>query len=152
MESYDYDVALSFAGQGRELYREYIDAAEHDSYQQDTNNQALGRQFADQGRDCEEACRNAALNPNVVDLTAPLTYYWTPTRGTYRASAQERRQDAARLEQERQQREARELEEALRSDYEACLAVALERPGGVPFLEEEREAQEQCRQQTGYSQ
>jgi len=140
----------AIAGQGRELYREYIDAAPHDSYTQDTNNQALGRRFGRQGVNCTEACRNASLQPGVMDLTAPLVSYWTPTRGEYLASAEERRRDAEQLAQERRRREAQQLQERLRSDYQACLREVLERPGGVPTAEEEDEARERCRQRTGY--
>ena len=71
----------AIAGEGREFWREYIDAAPHDSYTQDTNNQALGRRLGRQGVNCIDACRNASLQPGVMDLTAPLVNYWTPTRG-----------------------------------------------------------------------
>jgi hypothetical protein len=140
------------AGKGREYYREKIDSEPHDSYQQDTKNQTLGRSFGSQGKDCDEACKKASMQPDVMDLTAPLTEYWTPSRGDYKATPEERRRDAERLRKEARQREQRELEALLRQKYHDCLTMELERPGGVPSPEEEAQAREQCRQKTGYPQ
>ncbi|MGE3539977.1 MAG: DUF4157 domain-containing protein [Candidatus Tectimicrobiota bacterium] len=139
----------AIAGRGREFYREYIDAAPHDSYTQDVNNQALGRSFGSANRDCEQACRAAALN-GTLDLTAPLVTFWTPTRGEYVATAAERRTDQARLAEEARQRDQRALEARLRAAYGRCLSRELERPGGIPSAAEEEAARETCRRETGY--
>jgi hypothetical protein len=140
----------AIAGRGREIYREYIDAAPHDSYAQDVNNQALGRTYGRQNADCENACRQASLHPDVMDLTAPLAQYWTPARSDYDATPEEIRADAEILRREAQQREQRQLEQRLRGEYERCLHTELERPGGVPTEEEEAQARETCRRRTGF--
>jgi hypothetical protein len=155
------------AGRGREIYREYIDSAPHDSYTQDVNNQALGRSYGRQGADCEQTCRQASLHPGVMDLTAPLAQYWTPARGDYDATPEEIRADAERMRREKEEREQREqrerqeqeerqgrttLEQHLRQQYQDCLRRELERPGGVPSPQEEAQARETCRQRTGYPQ
>ncbi len=77
----------SFAGGGREFWREYIDSEPHDSYTQDTNNQRLGRGFGSSGQNCTIACRNAALPGGGMDLNAPQASFWTPARGDYAAPA-----------------------------------------------------------------
>lgn len=74
----------AIAGKGREFWREYLDSNPHDSYAQDTNNQTLGRSYGAKGMDCEIACRSASLSGD-LDLSAPVTEYWTPTKKRYLA-------------------------------------------------------------------
>jgi hypothetical protein len=69
--------ATAIAGKGREFWREYLDSDPHDSYEQDTNNQTLGRGFGSKGMECSAACRNASIS-GLLDLTAPITEYWAP--------------------------------------------------------------------------
>jgi hypothetical protein len=77
----------AIAGGTRELYREYIDSDSHDSYTQDTNNQALGRSFGAAGQDCQAACQTTSIvPPGLMDLSAPVASYWTPATGEYSAS------------------------------------------------------------------
>jgi len=76
-------LTAAIAGKGYEFCREYIDSEPHDSYEQDTNNQTLGRGFGSQGRDCTASCRNAALPGGAMDLSAPQVEFWTLTLGTY---------------------------------------------------------------------
>jgi hypothetical protein len=68
----------AIAGKSREFYREYLDSGPHDSYEQDTNNQTLGRGFGSAGKDCEVECRNAALPGGAMDLSAPTASTWVP--------------------------------------------------------------------------
>jgi hypothetical protein len=70
------------AGKGREFWREYIDSDPHDSYEQDTKNQTLGREYGKKGMDCVVACRTASLSGK-LDLSAPITEFWEPDRGHY---------------------------------------------------------------------
>lgn len=72
--------ATAVAGKGREFWREYLDSDPHDSYEQDTNNQTLGRDFGNKGMECSAACRNASIS-GLLDLTAPITEYWAPETG-----------------------------------------------------------------------
>jgi hypothetical protein len=64
----------AIAGKAHELWREYAPAwlgnPPHDSYEQDTNNQATGRAFGEKKVDCFTACDNAARTGG-LDLTAP---------------------------------------------------------------------------------
>jgi len=76
-------ITAAIAGKGREFYREYIDSRPHDSYEQDTNNQTLGRGFGNQRSNCTISCRTAALPGGAMDLSAPQVDLWTPARGTY---------------------------------------------------------------------
>ena len=138
----------AIAGKSREFYREHIDSDPHDSYEQDTNNQTLGRRFGSEGKDCEDACKRASLQPGVMDLSAPLTEYWTPNRGDYLATTEERQRDASALLEDAKKKE----QALLRQKYYSCLTTELERPGGIPSHEEETKARESCRQQTGYTQ
>jgi len=62
--------ATAIAGKSREFYREYIGGGPHDSYDQDTNNQTIGRGFGSQGMDCFVAC-DAAVRKGGLDLSAP---------------------------------------------------------------------------------
>jgi hypothetical protein len=45
----------------------------------------------------------------------------------------------------------RQLQDRIQREYEECVRINLERPGGVPTLEEEAQVREQCRQETGYT-
>jgi len=77
--------ATAVAGQARELYREFqgiFGIRPHDSYSQDTNNQATGRGFGDQGVDCFDACSKAAATDG-LDLSAPEFHCWTPDQGEF---------------------------------------------------------------------
>lgn len=60
----------AIAGKSREFYREFIGGGPHDSYQQDTNNQTIGRGFGSQGLDCYTAC-DSAIRGGRLDLSAP---------------------------------------------------------------------------------
>jgi hypothetical protein len=73
------------AGKAREFYRQYLDSKPHDSYEQDTNNQTLGRGYAKAGADCTVACQAAALPGGALDRSAPQVELWTPQRGRYPA-------------------------------------------------------------------
>ena len=76
--------ATAIAGKSREFYREFIGGGPHNSYQQDTKNQTLGRGFGDRELDCLVACRDASVaSSGGLDLGAPEAEYWTPTRGFY---------------------------------------------------------------------
>lgn len=70
--------ATALLGSEYELGRELGLGGPHDSHEQDVNNQALGRRFGDEGRDCVIACRNAALPGGEMDLSAPERRYWDP--------------------------------------------------------------------------
>lgn len=76
----------AIAGKSREFWREYLDSAPHDSYQQDTNNQNLGRGFGDQELNCSTAC-GQAIDSGTMDLSAPQRLCWTPGRGLYPPSS-----------------------------------------------------------------
>jgi hypothetical protein len=78
-------ITSAIAGKSREFWREHIDSSPHDSYQQDTNNQTLGRGFGKGGADCTVSCRNAALPGGAMDLSAPQAGFWTPVLGDYTA-------------------------------------------------------------------
>jgi hypothetical protein len=73
----------AIAGKGREFAREYLDSDPHDSYEQDTNNQTLGRGFGSSGANCTVQCENAALPGGSLDQTAPQASFWTPIDGDY---------------------------------------------------------------------
>ncbi|NOZ06904.1 MAG: hypothetical protein GXP41_11250 [Chloroflexi bacterium] len=45
----------------------------------------------------------------------------------------------------------RQLQDRIQREYEECVRINLERPGGVPTLEEEARVREQCRRETGYT-
>jgi hypothetical protein len=62
--------ATAVMGQSHELIRELGFGGPHDSYRQDTNNQAHGREFGAKGVDCFVAC-DAAVRTGVLDLSAP---------------------------------------------------------------------------------
>ena len=62
--------ATLIMGQGRELLRELGWKGGHDSYRQDTNNEAHGRDFGGRGDDCSVACDNA-VRSGALDLSEP---------------------------------------------------------------------------------
>jgi hypothetical protein len=64
------ETATAIAGKSREFYRQYIGGGPHDSYEQDTNNQTIGRGFGSKGLDCFAAC-DAAVRTGKLDLSAP---------------------------------------------------------------------------------
>ncbi len=76
-------ITTAIAGKAREFWRERIDSNPHDSYQQDTNNQSLGRNYGAANVDCRIACQNAALPSGGIDLSAPQKQFWTPSTGAY---------------------------------------------------------------------
>ena len=78
-------ITAAIAGKSREFWREYIDSDPHDSYEQDTNNQTLGRSFGSSGANCTVSCQNAALPGHAMDLSAPQVTLWTPATGEYSA-------------------------------------------------------------------
>ena len=145
------------AGSTREVYREIEDALggdPHDSFRQDMNNQALGRELAATAGTCFSLC-DAAHRGNILDLSAPQrtcancsTY---PRSGSEGACPSPPAPSPA-AEREAREQEQQALEERLRQEYQSCLSIELERPGGIPSPEEQAEAREKCRQQTGYPQ
>lgn len=77
----------AMVGKAREFGREYLFGGPHDSYEQDTNNQTLGRSFGGGSRDCYDACSEASLKTSGgLDLSAPPSELWDPSPppdGTY---------------------------------------------------------------------
>lgn len=63
-------MATAIAGKSREFYREYIGGGPHDSYEQDTHNQTIGRGYGSLGLDCFTMC-DAAVRDRLLDLSAP---------------------------------------------------------------------------------
>jgi hypothetical protein len=76
-------ITAAIAGKSREFWREYIDSRPHDSYQQDTNNQTLGRGFGSSGQDCTASCGAAALPGGSLDRSAPVVTVWEPGVGEH---------------------------------------------------------------------
>ncbi|GHJ49313.1 hypothetical protein Cs7R123_66550 [Catellatospora sp. TT07R-123] len=76
--------ATAVVGQSRELLREMGFGGPHDSYRQDTNNQATGRGYGDAGADCFAAC-DTGVRSSALDLSAPESTCYTADDGDYPA-------------------------------------------------------------------
>jgi hypothetical protein len=78
---------MELAGRTNEFRRHYLGEGAQAHAPQDAHNQALGRSFAMRQFECDEACRAAAIASGLLDLTAPVRRYWTPSDGIYAAPA-----------------------------------------------------------------
>jgi hypothetical protein len=78
---------MELAGRADEFRRDYLGEGAQANPQQDAHNQALGRNFAMRGFEPEQASRAASITPGLLDLSAPVRRYWTPSDGVYAAPA-----------------------------------------------------------------
>jgi hypothetical protein len=74
---------MELAGRTDEFRRDYVGEGAQANPQQEAHNQALGRNFAMRGFEPEQASRAASITPGLLDLSAPVRRYWTPSDGVY---------------------------------------------------------------------